>query len=104
MGKIKNFDQVSRSIDWDKMAKGRISVKNLAAMKPSLKYIADFLDLLAETAVEVHNIPLSKVYPKSRIAGLISEHHKRVMLDKVATSFFKAQNENRKQQNHETPR
>ena len=80
------------------MAKGRISVKNLAAMKPSLKYIADFLDLLAESAVEIHGVPLSKVYPKARIAGLITEHKKREMLDRISTSFFKAQNERRKQQ------
>jgi len=95
---MENYNKICRSIDWDKMAKGRISVKNLAAMKPSLKYIADFLDLLAESAVEIHGVPLSKVYPKARIAGLITEHKKREMLDRISTSFFKAQNERRKQQ------
>lgn len=95
---MENFNKICRSIDWDKMAKGRISVKNLAAKKPALKYIADFLDLLAESAVEVHGVPLSKVYPKAKIAGLISEHKKRELLDIISTSFFKAQNERRKQE------
>lgn len=89
---MENFDQLCRSIDWDKMAKGRVSVKNLAAKKPTLKYIADFLDLLAETAVEAHNVPLNRVYPKARISKLITEYKKREMLDKIATSFFKRQN------------
>jgi hypothetical protein len=93
---MENFDELCRSIDWDKMAKGRVSVKNLAQKKPSLKYIADFLDLLAETAVEVHRMPLGKVYPKSRLAGLITDHKRRESLDKITTSFFEAQDERRK--------
>jgi signal recognition particle subunit SEC65 len=93
---MENFDNLCRSIDWDKMAKGRVSVKNLAQKKPSLRYIADFLDLLAETAVEVHHMPMSKIYPKSRLAGLVSEYKKREILDKITTSFFDAQDERRK--------
>lgn len=98
MGKVRNFDKVCRSIDWDKMAKGRISIKNLAAKKPTLKYISDFLDLIAETAVDVHGMPLSTVYPKARLANLMAEHKKKELLDQVTTSFFKAQTERRKKE------
>ena len=70
---MENFDQVCRSIDWDKLAKGRISVKNLAEKKPALKYIADLLDLITETAVEKHGVSIYNAYPKGRVASLIKK-------------------------------
>jgi hypothetical protein len=96
---MKNFDKLCRGIDWSKMAKARISVKNLAEKKPSLKYLGDFLDALAESAVEVHNVKLSEVYPKAGVAGLISEMRKKEALDNVSKRFFKAQNERREKEN-----
>lgn len=70
---MKNFEQLCRSIDWQKMAKGRIAIKNLAVKKPSLKYLAVFLDELAEVAVEKHGVKLSEVYPSANAARLISK-------------------------------
>lgn len=73
---MKNFDQLCRSIDWQQMAKARISVKNLAQKKKSLKYLSDFLDHLSEIAVDVHGMKLSEVYPSAGIAGLITKAKK----------------------------
>lgn len=69
---MENFDQVCRSIDWDKLASGRIAVKNLAAKKPELNYVVELLDLITETAVEKHGVSLYKAYPKARVASLIT--------------------------------
>lgn len=70
---MKNFGQVCKGVDWQRMAKGRVAVKNLAAKKPELKYIVEFLDAIAEAAVEVHNVKLSEVYPSAGIVGLITK-------------------------------
>ena len=70
---MENFDEVCRSIDWDKMAQGRIAVKNLAEKKPALNYIAALLDLITETAVDKHGVSLYKAYPKARVASLITK-------------------------------
>lgn len=91
-----NFEQVCRKIDWAKMAKARKTVKNLAEKKPQLKYLGVFLDALAESAVEVHGVKLSKVYPSAVTANLISIALEREKLsNKIAKSFFKAQDKNR---------
>lgn len=73
---MKNFDQLCRSIDWSDMAKARITVKNLVEKKPQLRYLAVFLDALAETAVEVHGVNLSTVYPSALKANLITNAKK----------------------------
>lgn len=67
-----NFDKLCRKIDWAKMAKARRSVKNLVVKKPQLKYLGDFLDALAESAVELHGVKLSEVYPSAVTANLIA--------------------------------
>jgi hypothetical protein len=69
----KTFTSICKSADWDKLAKARITVKNLAEKKESLKYLAMFLDALSESAVEAHGMRLSDVYPSARIAPLISK-------------------------------
>jgi hypothetical protein len=68
---MKDFNRVCKDVDWQKMAKSRIAVKNLAVKKPALKYLALFLDALAESAVDVHNVKLSEVYPSAGVVGLI---------------------------------
>ncbi len=73
---MKNFEQVCRSIDWSDMARARVTVKNLAEKKPSLRYLAIFLDALAESAVEVHGVNLSTVYPNAVKARLIANAKK----------------------------
>lgn len=75
---MKNFDQLCRSIDWSDMAKARISVKNLVEKKPQLRYLAVFLDALSETAVEVHGVNLSTVYPSALKAKLITTAKKQL--------------------------
>jgi hypothetical protein len=73
---MKTFEQICRNIDWNAMAKARISVKNLMEKKPQLKPLADFLDALSETAVEVHGVKLNTVYPNSIKAMLIDKQLK----------------------------
>lgn len=71
-----DYDDVCRNIDWAKLAKARVTVKNLAAKKASLKYLADLLDRISETAVDEHGVPLNTVYPSANNAILISNAKK----------------------------
>lgn len=69
---MKRLNVSFRKIDWQKMAKARITVKNLAAKKSSLKYLADFLDEIAEIAIEEQGIKLSDVYPSANHIHLVN--------------------------------
>lgn len=95
-----NFNELCKNIDWLRMAKARKTVKNLAAKKPQLKYLAEFLDLLADTAIEKHGVDLDIVLPGARNARLIAELRRQELSNNVANSFFKAQNARRKKENN----
>jgi hypothetical protein len=93
-----NFDKICRKIDWEKMAKARKTVKNLALKKPQFKYLANFLDQLADTAIEEHGVSVDVVLPGARHARLIADMRKQEAFDNMTESFFKAQNERRKKE------
>jgi len=61
------FDQVCRNIDWGKMEKSRVTVKNLVKTNPSLQYLEKFLEQIADSAVDVHGMPLSSIYPRATL-------------------------------------
>jgi len=63
----KTFDQVCRDIDWSKMEKSRVTVKNLVKEHPSLQYLEKFLEQIADSAVDVHGMPLSSIYPRAML-------------------------------------
>lgn len=64
---MKTFKDLCLSIDWKKMEKARITVKNLAKEKKSLIYLSEFLDELAESATDVYGIPSDLVHYKSML-------------------------------------
>ena len=71
--KAKTFEQLCRSIDWNDMARARVTVKNLMENKPQLKPLAVFLDALTECAVETHGVKLSVAYPNLIKSMLITK-------------------------------
>lgn len=73
---MKNFDQLCRSIDWQKMEKARITVKNLAKETKSLVYLDKFLDSLTDSATEVHGMSLNVVHPSAIRAILATKAKK----------------------------
>lgn len=97
---MKKFDNLCREIDWEKMAKSRKTVKNLAEKKPQLKYLVNFLDELANVAVESEGVKLSSVYPSAGTARLIKETLEKERIGNIVSkSFFEAQNKKRKEEN-----
>lgn len=73
---MKNFNEVCKSIDWLSMEKARVTIKNLEKTKPQLKYLSKFLDELADSAVDVHGVKMSEVYPTLVKARLINSTKK----------------------------
>jgi hypothetical protein len=70
---MKNFNQLCKGIDWSDMAKARVTVKSLVEKKPQLRYLSNFLDALAESAVEEHGFKLNTVYPSAIKAMIIQK-------------------------------
>jgi hypothetical protein len=68
---MKTFNDICNEIDWLSMYKARITIKKLSKDNHKLKFLCKFLDDIADSAVEVHGIKESTVYPTIKNVRLI---------------------------------
>lgn len=66
---MKNFDQTCKDINWSELSRQKQTLLKARAVatnareKENLNGIVKLIDALQDAAVDVHNVPLSTVFP-----------------------------------------